>query len=490
MGVRSERTLAVALIGSAMLHLVALVGYYRWIPAARISDHAADGNARISVALAPRPGKTAPAESSSPAWQPADAEPVVRPAPPPQAETADMLPAPPVNLNPAPVLREEFSIDMATLALRAPMQTDHRRSLQSALNHFAEKLPQWTDPARPLHWRDGDQDYRITIEHGAPAQPTQLERAVLTVATEVDGLALEARVPVKRVAFSHFAQMVDRWNPEVSLAGDTIVGRFHSNTGLFVEPHSRPLVTGLATVAGAVKVRGGGSRANIFAQGLETRAQRIPLPSEPFNWEVLSPGESHVHRVAESGRLRFNSDGSYTWQPRGGSRQTVVPSHSPWLVIGGEDVELQLEGVVRGSVLVYSPWRISVTGDLLYAQNPEQGHSEDFLGLVSDSYVEVAAPDLTGPGDLAIYASIYAGRQFRVRSYRSRDGGNLRIFGSVTAGSMSATEPRYRTQLEFDPRLEDRRPAHFPMTNRYVVDDPDWAWTVDTTAHRQAVGIR
>lgn len=482
MGIRSERTISVALMCSAILHLVAVVTYYRWTPATQNSDQSAESSTVISVALSPRTGKSAssnPADTAPPA---PDDEASQSAAAPPPLDTVPAEVMPSVNLNPVPVLREEFSIDMATLALRAPMETDQRESLQTALNHFAEELPEWTDPTQPLRWQDGDREYKITVEHSDPADPTHLDRAVLTVATEVDGLALQARVPVKRVAFSHYAQMVDRWNPDVSLAGDTIVGRFHSNSELFVEASSKPLVTGLTTVAGAVNFRGPGARSQIFVRGLQTRARRIPLPSEPFDWKAFSPGESHVHHVTGDGRLRFSPDGSYTWQPAGGEPQRIVPDRNPWLVIGDEDAELQVEGVIRGSVMVYSPSRIAVTGDLVYARNPEQGYSEDFLGLVSDAYVEIAEPDLTGPGDLDVYAAIYAGRQFRIRKYRNREGGNLRIFGSVTAGSMSATEPRYKTQLEFDPRLEDRRPAHFPMTNRYVLDDPDWDWTVETTA--------
>ena len=54
----------------------------------------------------------------------------------------------------------------------------------------------------------------------------------------------------------------------------------------------------------------------------------------------------------------------------------------------------------------------------------------------------------------------------------------LDIYGSVTAGTFSATEPRYATRVRFDPRLEHKRPPNFPMTERYELEQWDPRWTV------------
>ena len=119
-------------------------------------------------------------------------------------------------------------------------------------------------------------------------------------------------------------------------------------------------------------------------------------------------------------------------------------------------------GVVNGKVLVYSPEGIVIEGDLVYAHEPP-AEADDFLGLVSDKSVEIAPSDVTGPGDLSIHASIYAKRQFAVRGYRERHTGTLFIFGSVSAGSVTATEPRFATRIEFDDRLEDAARAELPV---------------------------
>jgi len=59
----------------------------------------------------------------------------------------------------------------------------------------------------------------------------------------------------------------------------------------------------------------------------------------------------------------------------------------------------------------------------------------------------------------------------------------LRIYGSLSAGSMSASEPRYAMRLEYDSRFENRRPPGFPSTNRFEVDQWNGKWTeVERTA--------
>jgi hypothetical protein len=46
----------------------------------------------------------------------------------------------------------------------------------------------------------------------------------------------------------------------------------------------------------------------------------------------------------------------------------------------------------------------------------------------------------------------------------------------LSAGSISATEPRYATKIEFDPRFERLRPPGFPVTNRYETESWDRQW--------------
>jgi hypothetical protein len=65
-----------------------------------------------------------------------------------------------------------------------------------------------------------------------------------------------------------------------------------------------------------------------------------------------------------------------------------------------------------------------------------------------------------------------------VRNASARDRATLVIHGSLTAGSVSETEPRYATRIEFDPRFEQVRPPGFPETDRYELESWDGRWQV------------
>jgi hypothetical protein len=102
--------------------------------------------------------------------------------------------------------------------------------------------------------------------------------------------------------------------------------------------------------------------------------------------------------------------------------------------------------------------------------------SQDYLGIVSDGNVEIADSSVTRPGDLNIQAAIFARTRFSVRHFRGRAQGMLVIYGSLAAGSVSATEPRYATRILHDARLEERRPPAFPLTGDYELAAWDRQW--------------
>jgi hypothetical protein len=152
---------------------------------------------------------------------------------------------------------------------------------------------------------------------------------------------------------------------------------------------------------------------------------------------------------------------------------------SEFYIVGTEDAIFNVKGVVKGRVVVYTPEEISIIGDIRYADDPELNRlSTDFLGLISEKYIEIASPNTTGPGDLTVYAAIYAKRRFSIRRFTTNNNGLLTIYGSLSAGSLSASEPRYATSLRFDHRFENQRPPGFPMTNRYELESWDRQWHV------------
>jgi hypothetical protein len=272
----------------------------------------------------------------------------------------------------------------------------------------------------------------------------------------------------------------------VQLHDDKIVGRFHTNTrfNMTYDSKTAPQFTGkVTTAARSYSSESSGRRreADIFQGGLETRADRINLPSDLLPFE--SPPENEkvrVHRLGGDTRIMFFEDGSYSWREPGSSETGYLndPSPQPVYFIASLGATLYIHGTVMGKVLIYSPERIVIEGSLRYAHDPRKyPDSADYLGLISDKFVEVAGPQVIGRGDLIIEAAIFARRRFIVTNIEHAQKATLAIYGSLTAGSLSATEPRYGTRIDYDPRFEHVRPPGFPATNRYEIDGWNAQWT-------------
>ncbi|MBT8067042.1 MAG: hypothetical protein KJO09_07355 [Gammaproteobacteria bacterium] len=352
----------------------------------------------------------------------------------------------------------------------------------------SEMLHEMPEDISALTWSDEGQEYHATITQLPVKDDMGIERVVVEISTEEDGKQLTSEVQMKRLAFSSYAQFVNEWDPDVLVHDDELDGRFHSNTEIRLDigRDAKPVFRGKVTTASRrvefTKLRDRKKRDEIFLGGLQTGVKSIRLPSRflPFPGQATVTGEN-VHRMTEDTRIVFSADGTYTWQPVDGevpSKVTAISPHTSYLV-ATRHVKLFVKGTVNGKVLVYSPERIVIEGNLFYAQDPETiPGSDDYLGLVSDKNVEIARTKVTGPGDLYVNAAIYAKRRFVVRGYRTSGHAVLQVYGSVSSGSVSATEPRYSTRIRFDKRFEEMRPPGFPMTDRYEVESWTAGWNV------------
>jgi hypothetical protein len=340
-----------------------------------------------------------------------------------------------------------------------------------------------------LSWNEEGRSYTAMLTRKPVADSMGLERIVAEVTmSDAAGVTLQTLVTMQRLAFSQFTQVVDYWDPEVQLHDDVIVGRFHSNSPVNIvsDAQATPKFLGRVTTAGrGFRVtadsmgRGSNARSGLFQGGLETNTGRIdfptlvrPLTSTPFD------ENSHLLAFTEDAHITFHQDGSYAWQTHGSdvSRQSSYATDHPVYLIASPGVTLHVKGKVNGRVLVYSPENIVIEGNLVYAHDPRARDADDYLGLVSGKYVKVAPHGVIGPGNLEINAAIFARRRFIVTDIDYGRTAKLFIYGSLTTGTLSATEPRYTTRIEFDPRLEHLRPPGFPTTDRYEVADWEGKW--------------
>ncbi|HEY5756226.1 MAG TPA: hypothetical protein VIU34_10395 [Steroidobacter sp.] len=387
------------------------------------------------------------------------------------------LTPPDVQTQPQPP--ETPVVDKPEVTFLASIQ--EQTALPQRLAKLAEELQ--NKPETPLHWEQDGKQYTANLVWERARDGTALERVVAEISASDHGKLMSTRIMLKRLAFSQFTQVVDRWDPMVQLHDDVIVGRFHSNSQFNVLKDSKvgPKFLGkVTTAARSFEMSARGRQADIFAGGIETRTSRINLPQslQPFAWAPYDP-EARIHQLTDDTRIRFFADGSYMWRTNNapGSGYMNKPSEHPVYFVGNMGSTLFVQGVVAGNMLVYSPTKIVIEDDLTYADDPRRdSDSRDYLGLVSDRYIEIASPGTTGPGDLTIHAAIFAGRRFVVRDIDHPRSATLKVFGSLSAGSMSASEPRYATEIEYDPRFEKRRPPGFPMTTRYEAEQWSGQW--------------
>jgi hypothetical protein len=357
--------------------------------------------------------------------------------------------------------------------------------LDRRVTELAARMELVTD-REVVEWRHRGQAYSATLERMPAADNMGMDELKVTVSTEQDGQRLSTQLGMRRLAFSSFAQFVDRWDPNVQIHDDEIDGRFHSNTEIAIgnDDGVQPVFRGKVTTGQRINTSNSERhvrRDEVFLGGLETGAPRIWLPQR----SLPSPDarrDAQVHELTKDARITFYADGSYGWtyvETAEPEKRTLLGSE-PHYVVAAEKAIVYVKGIVNGKVLVYSPRRIVIEDDLVYAAHPAfPPDSDDYLGLVSEGSVEIAAPESTGPGDVTVHAAIFAKRSFAVRSYGTRGLATLRVYGSVAAGWITATEPRFRTKLEFDDRLASLRPPSFPLTDRYELAAWDGRWILD-----------
>ncbi|HKQ82511.1 MAG TPA: hypothetical protein VJS42_09975 [Steroidobacteraceae bacterium] len=409
---------------------------------------------------------------------------------PPLLLLQDSYPEPadgPAVLPPEPAATiPSVSIDASSTVVMSEAEAS---ALLAQVARAAETLA--SAPRTQVAWQQNAKRYSATLVLQRAQDGDALDRVIAEVSAEDRGRQLKTRIKLKRLAFSSYTQMVDRWDPRVQLHDDEIDGRSHINSqfNLMYDRRTAPKFLGKVTTAARTfntESIGRRREKDIFRGGVETRAGRIALPDRihPFDW---APREENarIHEIAHDTRIRFFADGSYTWLDLDTRRSEYRndPTEQPVYFIARRGATLYVKGVLSGKVLIYSPDRIIVEGSLTYAHDPrDDPGSRDYLGLVSDRSIQLASHGVTGPGDISIHAAIFARRSFIVTDIDHPHTGTLRIYGSLSAGTLSATEPRFATKIEYDHRFEERRPPGFPATNRFAVEEWAGVWTASGPA--------
>jgi hypothetical protein len=365
----------------------------------------------------------------------------------------------------------------------APIDKPEQIMLTKSISKLAQQMLDTNLTNQELSWSEEGRQYSARLRRQPAADSTGLEQVVAEIMTENDGKRMKTRLSLKRLAFSHFTQLVNNWDPGIALHDDIIDGRFHSNTeiGIAFSGGIEPRFFGKVTTAAARMTLEGPTRRrnkDVFQGGMETKTERVTLPRDMP--DVVGGGDAATRRVfATDTRLIFNADGSYAWRAANGDGplERGEPSDKPRHLIGDKGAKLYVSGTVSGMFTVYSPTDIEIENDLVYAKDPRSSlFSRDFLALISGRDIKIANGAITGAGDLHIHGALFARRRFSIENVQQTKPGTLYILGSLTAGTIWETEPRFATKMDYDKRFEYLRPANFPMTRRYEVESWDQGW--------------
>ncbi len=363
------------------------------------------------------------------------------------------------------------------------------------------KLSQWLASNQdlssdPKDWEIDGEVYQVAVKRQPADDQMGLEKVTVKVRSEQDGKTLETQLELKRMAFSNFTHFLNKnevargFGDIIAFNDDVIEGRFHSNAEIIVgySRKTKPEFLGKVTTSsrrvavlknsGTVKLSKA-KRDQIFLGGIEMGVAKIELPKSfvpfPYNTSVT---EAQIHRFDQDTHLIFEAAGSVSIQEPDKQARNVILGDQPQYFFAEGKTKLHVKGVVKGQVLVYSPYDIIISDSLIYAHQKDTLLADNYLGLVSDHDVIVDEPKVTGDKDIDIHAAIYAKSRFKVKKYRTRSNNTLSVYGSITTGLPSPTEPRFKTHLAFDNRFEKFRPPGFPMTDRFELDSWDESWSI------------
>ena len=289
------------------------------------------------------------------------------------------------------------------------------------VQQLAQKLLDTNTTATTISWQQDGQQYSARVMRQPAADSTGLEQVIAEIMTSKDGKRMKTRLSLKRLAFSHFTQLVNNWDPNIMLHDDVIDGRFHSNSEISLSAMDgvKPRFFGkVTTAAQKVTFNSFNTRRNkdVFQGGFETKTDRVTLPRDMP--DVVNGGAAryhapcvrrgHAHHLQRRRQLRLAPR-----QWRGRRCSASEPSEQPQYLIGEKGAKLYVRGTVRGIFTVYSPSDIEIEDDLVYLKDPRQTViSRDFLALISGRDIKIANSAVTGPGDLTVHAALFARRRF------------------------------------------------------------------------------
>jgi hypothetical protein len=227
---------------------------------------------------------------------------------------------------PLPQLEMDLATTVATATLDIPLPASPAPRLQMSeaeQRMLAARIEQWSENPELLlaedellRWEFEGREYRAAASRVLADSATARDRIRVEIMTERDGLQWQSAMELTRLSFSHYAQFINFWDPNVYLSQDEVAGRFHSNTAVNIstDRRYRPRFSGPVTIAATQHQAVSLSRSGVFEAGVETRVSALALPSDDHPFDLFTTSDGEPHRFTENSRIVFYADASYSWQ--------------------------------------------------------------------------------------------------------------------------------------------------------------------------------
>lgn len=310
-----------------------------------------------------------------------------------------------------------------------------------------------------------------------------------------EDITIATEVLLRRDSFSKFSYFTES---EISAQGsdifffsqDELSGPIHTNE--FFKIAGSPTFNGLVTAPEEYHAHSSFGADPNFLGGTNFNAPTRPTPT---SYEI-----GKLTTAASSGGLTYTNAIEvefFTEQSFGNTvGKVLISEYNRRGRLVGSPVELNLssfngiissskeittKGTVAGRVTLHSEQKVTISGDIEYADDPRSNPgSNDLLGIVSEGDVEidVNAHLDNGTTDLNLQASILAlGSSFTVENYQFGLRGDLNLLGGLvqrhrgpvgTFGGSGAVSG-YLKNYEYDTRLASSVPPAFPRESVFSI---------------------
>ncbi len=266
---------------------------------------------------------------------------------------------------------------------------------------------------------------------------------------------------------------------------DTVWGPMHTNDELSIYglPTSPVFYGKVSSKKGLYKgSKGKGKFYGGYQSGVD-----MELPSDMSKLQAAAAGG----RKFSGGdvELRFNADGTVTWEDHatGNSGTDPLNTFAPNGAILVENGNMRIQGSVNGKVTVAAvggtgsdtAGNVFIDDDIVYAQDPRTGLSDDVLGIAVENDV-IITENVENNSDVVIQATIFSRTgSFRAENYDTRPvSGKIELYGGVTqksrgpVGTFSATtgiKTGFSKRYRYDERFLVTAPPFFPTTGKYEI---------------------